>query len=363
MWILSSGSLYELGEFNRELFLADQGTSNIRAIKDKIRAARDNLLNLMRDLEIARARPAIQPVSLEALESFCATHPAMTIRADNGVISLLSKNQSVAFHTARGRNSHGQNNDVIYVTLPLYGFRLDFHPDGKVSGCAMKSEDLQRIAGEQIHSFGHPHATNSGSGLSFQSICNGNNRFIQDWHRITKANSLSGPVLMRIMSQAAVWMETANLSDMYGTLLAGGVPGPSFSMSANEALRLYQTYSVESAPAFMENIHRFGGEDLYRRCLYSIWLFGKFRALAARMSLKEALYEAIVTDLLVMKHDSFLGCTLGKFAKELERTNEIALRCFYELKGFCPGLNGKTMSDLCPELFHTEEQHAYNLNA
>ena len=89
MWELSSANGYELREFNRELFLADQSASRIKAIEDKISAARKNLLNLMRDLETAKARPAIQPVSLEALESFCYAHPAMTIQVDNGVISLL----------------------------------------------------------------------------------------------------------------------------------------------------------------------------------------------------------------------------------------------------------------------------------
>lgn len=353
---LSSTSLYNLTSVNRELFLAEQGFTKVSIIEARINETRQKLLDLMRELEAAKAQPAIQPISLEVLEHFFATHPAMRIQIENGIISLISENQCVAFHTLRGRNNVARNNDIIYVTLPLYGFRLDFHPDGCVSGKAIKSETIREVAGEGVRIFGHPHATCAG--LTFQSICNGNNRFIQDWQDIMHANSLSGPILMRLMSQAAVWMETANLSDMYGTFLAENVPYPNVPLHAYEAFRLYISQDAVGAPSFLKDIFRLCGINTYKRCLYSIWLFRKYRQLSEKAYFKDALYKAIATDLLVMQSGQFLDFVRDWFDKELQRTNETAIRCLDELGGYRPRNDNRTMSELYPEIFHMEDNYA-----
>ncbi len=354
-----SNQAISLDFVNEELFLAGNSAERIKDIEKRISDARKKLLELIRELEIAKVKPAIQPIGSDALENFFTQHPAMRIQIDNGKISLLSANQCVAFHTRRGHNTVARNNDIIYVTLPLYGFGLEFHPDGRVSGGAFKSEIIQKVAGENVRAFGHPHATRARRNyLTFESICNGNNRFIQDWQNIMKANSLSGPVLMQLLSQAAIWMETANLSDMYGTFLAENVPTPDVPLQAGEAIGRYMSGDTEGAPDFLKKIYNKCGLEVFKRCLYSIWLFKQYRQLAGKAGFKNALYEAIKTDLLIMQSEQFPEFAYTMCAEELWRTDEIALRCLEELRGYCPHSDRKALSELYPEIFDMEEYYA-----
>lgn len=354
MLVLKSDRLQNIFNFNSELFLSGNSEMKIRNIEAKIRKARAKVLILMRELEAAKSGPAIRPIDENALAAFFARHPAMRIEYEDGIISLLSENQCVAFHTRRGSNSVGRNDDIIYVTLPLYGFRLDFHPDGCVSGSALKSEVLQSVGGKYISVFGHPHATKPRADSSrFKSICNGNNRFIQDWQSIMSAKSLSGPTLLRLLSQAAVWMETVNLSDMYGTYLVENMPCPEVDISVSGALKVYKRLlvEVESVPQFLADIHRSFGSTLYKRCAYSIWLYKAFHYLHRESGSKNALYYALCADILVMKYENFKDLTSIPYAKDMERTNETAFRCFDELCGYCPRGDQKSMAELYPDIF------------
>lgn len=348
--------------FNDMLFLSGSNETRIKTLERNVSDTRNELMRLMRELELARQQPAVTPVSETALRDFFKAHPAMTITYDDGKLTLKSVNQSVAFHTRRDRNAVGRNNDIIYVTLPLYSFKLEFFSDGHVIGCAEKSNTLEEVWDGHISiKYGHPHTQHRSGSRTFDSLCNGNNRFIQDWSYMRSNGVMDGANTMRILSQAAIWMETANISDMYGTELACGPRVPDDIIDGLDVDDLYydEIPIGEGAPTLR---FIFDAYDLsvYRMALWSLWMVRHFDDLPDCLNRCASLYQAAMYDAwIILKHPHTFGAMYAQSRSEMMRVLPIASRCHAELGGYYPayGSLDKPLSQSLPELFPENLNH------
>lgn len=362
---LSRNDASSLSLFNNMLFHSDSGETRIRALEHDVSETKRELMRLMRDLELTRQQPAITPVSETALRDFFNAHPSMNIAYEDGKLTLKSVNQSVAFHTRRGRNAVGANNDIIYVTLPLYSFKLDFFPDGKVVGSAEKSNTLEKVwEGGPSLRYGHPHTQHRSGSRTFGSLCNGNNRFIQDWSYMRSNGIMDGCNVIRILSKAAIWMETVNISDMYGTELACGprVPENITDGLDVDGLLHYRT-PIADADANLLSILDDCGAWIYRMALWSLWMAKHFFSLPDCLNRCNCLYQAALYDswIILKKQEVFNSMCSAAFA-EMGRVGPVVARCYSELGGFYPdyGPSSRTVSQILPELF-PENSNADNM--
>jgi len=225
-----------VNDFNAAYFPDSSVEDEKRRLESEIEELKMKIIgNTKRLQELAHSSGPVS-FSTDAVQRFMKRHPAMSIECGDDVLRLKSCNQSVSFHT---QHVDGYDGDcVIYPTLPIYGFTIEFLPDGDVSGRRhdFKYRELLSKAGARVerNTYGHPNATNDeGDSSTFYSICDGTNRFRSDYNGLCQTNRRhSGPELLRVLSKAATWLESANLSDMYNRPLSPIVesyPGESFS--------------------------------------------------------------------------------------------------------------------------------------
>lgn len=345
-----------MSHFNDLVFLSDSNETRINTLERNVSETRRELMRLMRELELAKQQPKVAPISETALRDFFAAHPAMTISYADGKLTLRSSNQSVAFHTRRERNAVGVNNDIIYVTLPLYSFKLDFFSDGSVVGSAEKSDTLEEVwDGHCALRYGHPHTQHRSNSRAFESLCNGNNRFIQDWHYMRDNGIMDGSNTMRILSQAAIWMETANISDMYGTALAEGPHVPENIIADIDVNGLFYCKTpLRSEAPTLRFIFDTYGSVAYRMALWTLWIIKRFYSLPECLNRCNSLYQAAMYDAwIILKKPEVFGNMFASSGAEMERVLPIAIRCYQELGGYKPNYSSsdRTISQMMPELF------------
>lgn len=343
-----------LSMFNDAIFLSGSNENRVAMLERKISDRRLELLKLMRELDLARLAPAVSPVSETAIRDFFTSHPAMSISYEDGKIILTSENQSVAFHTRRGRNAVGENNDVIYVTLPLYSFKLIFHPDGAMEGMAESSWPLEEVWPDAVFRYGHPHTQHSSASRKFSSVCNGNNRFIQDWSSMRHNGVMDGNNTLRILSQAAIWMESANISDMYGTYLAEGphIRENTFGDIDVDGL-FHGRFHADSVPPALRFILDTYGREVYRAMLWPLWMWRHFNDLPDCLTRCPSMYQAAKLDSwIILKAPETFGAIRAR-NREMDRMVPIALRCYRELGGYYPGVGAatRTFAQMEPDLF------------
>lgn len=280
----------------------------------------------------------------------------MNIEYEDGKLILFSENQSVAFHTRRERNAVGENNDIIYVTLPLYSFNLVFYPDGKMVGSAEKSGTLEEVwEGSGRISYGHPHTRHSSSSRTFASVCTGNNRFIQDWSAMRHGGIMDGNNTLRILSQAAIWMETANISDMYGTYLAHGPHIPENELRGIDVDGLFHNrVPIGAGAPTLRFIYDTYGEHVYRMALWPLWMWRHFHDLPTCLTSCVSMYQAALLDSwIILKHPETFGAMYEMSGAEIARALPVSLRCYRELGGYYPYSSHMemTLAQSMPEMF------------
>lgn len=356
---LTPDDLSELEFFNDCLFLANDQESQIDILQGKIAETRKMLLDLLGRLEKLKRQPRISVVSKSGLRSFFAAHPAMSVEWDErkDTLRLLSKNQSVSFHTRRERNAVARNNDIIYATLPLYGFTLEFYQDGAMRGRSEKSGPVSEAFSGRDINYGHPHTTRNPRNW-FVNVCVGNNRFNSAWHSMRNGGALDGDNVLLVLSQAAIWLESANISDMYGGSLAANAYIPEDTIAVEEIDDLFFGRAPGSeSPGVLRFIHDSNGQEIYRRALWPVWLWKHFSDLPEDLIRCQSLLDAARVDsFIVLKCPEIFGELCSVAADEMERTTPIVNRCYAELGGYYSGYSAKseTLAQACPEIFGVE---------
>lgn len=331
---------YELTKVNSRFF--PKATIRENEIEEEIRKIKAELKEKLTTLNSLRSSKQDPGLTKNSLEAFFKHHPAMRL-AFTDTVSLSSNNQGMCFHTEREHNRNNINNDIIYVTLPLYGFKMDFLPKGKVKGEAVVMPiiaetypDLENLVP------GHPHATHVSSDPVFRGICQGNNDFIVKYAQLSNDNIIKSSDYLEILSRAAIWLETVNLSDMYGTLLIEtpqqldvqelmppkGLVNDMFKHSglhpdAPDSLRLIREHS----------------RNLYLWAVWSLWLYSNWGDVADRYYIdKYSLYWAVKTDcyMFLSQPETTINHIMNGNFSEYDRLQKIALKCPGELYGYYP---------------------------
>ena len=307
-----------LSMLNINFFPAGQLQQEQESLEEEISRRREELLTKIAALEKIKTRKKPNIVSEEALETFYRKHPSMRIHVDGNDIQLISEWQPLYFHTDRGHNRYDQNSDIVYATLPLYGYKIIFSPDNRVSICCNGSTTT-----------GHPHAIAGPHGM-FESVCYGNNRFAD-------ARLKDGNTFMRVMHQAATWLESANLSDMYDTAAR-----PAVDLSAHGDLQAFADSLLTAAygndqskvnalihgraARFAEALQCYDSFRWVQRFAWTLWMYAHWHDFAdIRYMHRTSLYAALTNDLEKM---------LDMPPRSESNDMDIALRCPKEFAGY-----------------------------
>lgn len=207
-------------DFNDMLFRRGNYNSRKNILRGEISELRDQLrIKIKEFAELPLFDNTL--IDKEQLQAFCDMYSFVKMYTGN-CFALRTQNQTISFHCRRG-DIRGNNDDIVYVTSPLYGFTVNYLMTGNISISTYRCSTalLRQIAGitEKITecAYGHPHATLSNSGSEYASICQGNNRFMDEYRAF-----LTNPdpnEFMALLHKAVTWLTTANLSDMYDTQL------------------------------------------------------------------------------------------------------------------------------------------------
>ena len=292
---------YQVDNLNSALFAAHSFEQHRARLVSEISELRSKLLSSISALTEFDAQPKGAGFTPEALKTFFNTYPHATIGYD-GYLQLSSNKQPVFFHTARGSNSRKVNDDIIYATLPIYGFSMKFSDNGHVSGRAEGSsfwDAIAEVCGFRDALFGHPHVTLRQHGCGeFAGTCVGNNSFMSDWRTCAANGQKTGGTVLRILTQAMIWLESANLGDMYDTSLVHCTM-PNLPEYDAEPLTQFLAYGKEIPEDHelyyvLGDVAERGGEPMKRSAVWCFWLLRNLphltdAGLSARRSLQEAL--------------------------------------------------------------------------
>ena len=350
-----------LSSFNEIFFPQNSIEKSIEKAEEDIKLLRHQLFEKMKMLNSLKSSSSTSVISKNALFNFYNKHPGMHLLYDqnSNILTLKSDKTALNFHTKRGRNKYSCNDDIIYCTLPIYEYSLQFMPDGNVVG---------KVSGD--HTTGHPHVVMQGG--IFHQICAGNNRFITDYHNICCDNrGKDGNELMILMEMAAIWLESANLSDMYDTKLCDNkpivIPTEYYKKEAIDKLFYYLWnsiakyikaqpltalfgYASDENDEVYHNFYSFvndNSEDLPDqlvnkltikdlrfswRLLYALWMWVHFNTIIGGAYInKNSLYNAICMDIAVMLD----LCDFNRLNFELNRESIItSCKAFKELCGY-----------------------------
>ena len=331
-----------LKRFNEQLFPDLSVENEIFHIKSKIQKLREEVLQHMEKLDRLQRYPKVSVFTDEMLDAFFNEYPAMSIVLDD-CLQLISRQQCVHFHVKHGSTVNGINDDVLYVTFPLYSFTIKFLGDGTVS---VKHNDFVNAealgASSNDINYGHPNASLNNQG-EFRHVCTGNNDFITDYREMW---SRSATKIIHMLSKAAIWLRTANLDDMYNTSLTpylgmdiSSIHNAEFidaffrivqkDTLGDEFEELLSDSVIGSGPKFasVRDVYDSYKESGARRramyhallhhCGYSMWLWLHWNEVldtCPRHLGRSSLYNAIVTDVMAMTLGNHQGAGLWNFS-------------------------------------------------
>lgn len=195
-------------------------------IKKEIIELRDIIrtkIKKLHSLDVYLGNPCIKH---EDMNNFIKNNPSAYMVWDEE-LCLLTTDQSVSFHCIRNKIG-GYNDDIVYVTMPVYSFKVSFLMNGCMKIASTRHENFLKkdtlsdiIRSIDNGTYGHPNAISSKSkegGLyNFTSVCSGNNTFISDYRHFIR--NPSPAEWLAILNRIMTWLTTANLHDMYGTPL------------------------------------------------------------------------------------------------------------------------------------------------
>ena len=363
---------------------------------DELKAA---LVKAIEDLTSMPDESENRMFTEQMLSGFFDKHPACRIVFDDNLI-LRSMDQSVRFHTRRV-NDECINEDVIYATLPVYGFYLTFKQDGQIIGRSDSMKELGLYGGvlerTRDRNYGHPNASIGSRSASFENICTGNNRYTNEFRDLCSSGQFyDGRELLRILGKAAIWLESANLDDMYGTKMSPDYVIPASELDVEFADKLlghlrHAVMSEDMVANFKEFLDSYSSLRLAEQivCIMSMstrtriqkhaaaffiawaqWLLLHFDDIIHSLGLaKECMRTALKADLARVMHS--VNCIISVFfsetyGAELERVLRTTLRCpaqLYEYgchrrgRNWCPALEPYDGKDMFEEL-----KRAYSVN-
>ena len=372
-------------------------------LQKKVDELKAELVKAIEDLATMPDAPENRMFTERTLSGFFDKHPAFRLVFDDDLV-LKSLDQSVRFHTSRV-NDKSINEDVIYATLPVYNFSLVFKRDGQIIGRSdgMKDDALYdglsgRAGGGDSRRYGHPNASMGSRSATFDHICAGNNRYPSEFRELCNSGQFyDGGELLRILSKTAIWLETANLNDMYGTKMSTDYVVPASELDVEFADKLLErlrgaVMSDDVVGDFEEFLNSYGSIKLAGQIMrivnmpipkiqkhatvffiaWAYWLLLHFDDVVDSLGMaRECLRTAIKADIVRLMHS--LDCILSSFfidpyGAELERVLRTTLRCpaqLYEYgcynrgQNWCATLERYDGKDMFVELKHTYRVNDY----
>ena len=275
-----------LSKINELLFHAGDRGSLMEDLQQKISVKKEELRTLFTQLHTVRNMASAGYIITEQqLYRFDRNWPTARLTVDeSNSITLSSVGHCYLFHY-RNNTLNGNNGDVIYVTLPMYGMKFSFCRDGRLSvkRCHGRMPEFisQTILDigvpvymQTANDHGHLHCTNINRSGAVGNICYGNNQFADLWNYVSK-NPNADDVLM-VFHRAMMWAVHGNISDTYGTyLLWNDIELPEFinspdALRDSEVLfRAVQRNLASREPVCIDDLSE--GDNSVRNIVYSIY--------------------------------------------------------------------------------------------
>ncbi len=346
-----------LEQVNNKLLPRANSASVRSELVTELARARKKLLALTQALAELDSRPKTVGISQNALDLFFQSHPWAKIKHENE-LSLATSAQPVFFHTRRGSNRVGENDDIIYATLPIHSFQIDFNGNGHVSGRVKEPADwtsLEEHCGFASVVFGHPHVTFSRGSRLFGNTCFGNNRFVQAWLEYSRNGHGRGDTLLRILTQALIWLESANLDDMYNTYLVNcdfsrGIPD--YPVEPLTEYLAHGTPIPEDHPLYemFQKVRDWSLGTTQNSAIWCFWLRKTLQRFAgAGLNVRESLIQALNVDAAIyMFAQSNL---LSRYDLAFALGNTRNRKAYAELGGYRPYDRDKCLAESLPDLF------------
>ena len=215
------------------------GTSRedeLERLKREIERKRSEL----RDLLLVKSRTESQTASVlteRAAEGFlkCIEGCNTDLSGQSGMekVSISFFEVPIRYHVMHGSYSVG-NNNVVYVTQPIYAFKAVFMNNSTVrlsNITYMYAPEDSLVEGWSSSTYSHPHVSdrNNGEGY-FSHICFGQNKFLEDIHGTT----ITPQSFLEFARRFYIWATHGNLNDMYDS---PAYRDPKLSSAAREIVR------------------------------------------------------------------------------------------------------------------------------
>lgn len=348
---VANGNNASLAVMNDALFdVRMNRETRIYNLEEQIRQCRAQIVSSMKELASLK-NGSDEEIQLNdyQLQGFFDKHPGVCFDVLDDRVSLLARNQSVYFHTKRG-DEYGAdiNNDVVYITLPIYNFKMSFMKSGNVVG-----EALNPNCGLVKDCF-HPHAQkSSGDQMTFSGMCQGNNHFISEYASLTCDGKLDGASFIRLMHRAVLWLTTVNIGDTYGNVLAQSTDRTTGlgNDDKNLIIRIMNGEAQsESFPLLDRAFHRLAsyGSD---HVLNILWMQSIMNELDSFFFSVQALECAVQIDAQMLLREERAAFEMLRNVQLESQKRADPVRCRVKLASWRSGRTGTSFREAHPELF------------
>lgn len=353
-------------DMNKLLF--GSGTSpehRINTLHNSIKDYKEKIINALHEISLlSNEKNKHRTITGADLAKFYSEHPGTKFYVSEDRVSLIANNQSVYFHTRRGSdNGDDINNDIIYATLPVYNFRLDFLNSGNVEGEAFAP--YGNVGKRPLH----PHAQyQQASSSKFATMCQGNNRFISEYYDLVVEGKLDAASFLGLMHRASLWLTTVHLGDTYGNSLAKPNHRPDYpenpedrktiidimnGQESYEAIPVetdHDEYAVERIKRILTDIHSSYEEYEFEWIKHILWMRVCMGRLGNLIPSPGALEDAIAVDTNIIMGTSSVTLTGLLRRSFYDRSRSDPILCRKKLASF-RYMSGRTIREQHPDLF------------
>lgn len=347
--MLTSNQLAE--HINASFFAAmTNPQQRIHELERNIYCAKATIFDSLREIENLRHESSDKRLlDADRLETFLENHPGVTLQYSEDGITLLASCQSVCFHTARGEK-YGKdiNNDIIYFTLPIYNFKLRFTKSGNVSGQALPPNS------PWIGKPFHPHAQRSTpASKSFSTMCQGNNRFIDEFSNLVNSGKLDGAGFLDLVRRAVIWLTSVHIGDTYGNSLGKPTRVPEFpAEDGNLFVDIMNGVRDELDVHFLRNARDRLDDYSYNWLKHILWFYAVESRLRSWYGSGDLLGDAVMNDVNVFNeygYRVFSWVNTGPSSPLCKRADPVL--CREKLASWRYASNAQTFGEKFPELF------------